>query len=345
VRALALDICWGAAVFLAASATIVVVDSLYFGTATLTYTSSTPDGAVAMAPLALLRHVLLGGGGGGGGHPESGGFADRMRGVGVAPGSHLTLTPLNSYRYNSVVENLAQHGLHPRWTHAVVNMPMMFGPIALLGLLELCRSIRQKITEGGTGQGGAKTAMATSVAAVNLRVVLGAIVVLYFAGLSTAPHQEARFLLPLLLPVVILYGAQIFGSGTNDAASTDSDASPSASKRGSKAGRGASPSPGAPRQRRQLVGLLQVACVVFNTAICIFFGGLHQAGVSRALISIAAAGSGSSSSDGGGSWAAGSSVVFFHTYIPPVALTAQPVPTNATAAAAAVDVKIGRAHV
>ena len=340
VRTLALDICRGAAVFLAASTTIVVVDSLYFGTVTLTHTSSNPDAAVAMAPLALLRHLMLGDAG----QSESVGYVARLRGVGVAPGSHLTLTPLNSYRYNSVVENLAQHGLHPRWTHAVVNTPMMFGPLALLGLLEVCRFIRQNLSpQDSTGPGAAKKATAIAVV-LNLRVVLGAIVVLYLAGLSTAPHQEARFLLPLLLPMAIMYGAQIFGSGGsgNDAvASIDGDASASASKRGSIARRGASPSPAAPYQRHQLVGLLQVAWVVFNLAVCVFFGGLHQAGVSRALISIAAAGGANSGSSGSGSWAKGSSVVFFHTYMPPVALIAQPAADNATtaaAAAAAVDV-------
>ena len=37
------------------------------------------------------------------------------------------LTPLNSLLYNLRSENLALHGTHPRWLHAVVNWPMMFG--------------------------------------------------------------------------------------------------------------------------------------------------------------------------------------------------------------------------
>ena len=40
----------------------------------------------------------------------------------------LTFTPANSFKYNSDPANLAQHGLHPWYTHLLVNMPMLFGP-------------------------------------------------------------------------------------------------------------------------------------------------------------------------------------------------------------------------
>ena len=39
----------------------------------------------------------------------------------------LALTPLNSVRYNLDARNLAEHGVHPRWLHAVVIVPIMFG--------------------------------------------------------------------------------------------------------------------------------------------------------------------------------------------------------------------------
>lgn len=45
-----------------------------------------------------------------------------------------TLTPLNSVRYNLDARNLAEHGVHPRWLHAVVNMPLMFGPGAVIAV-------------------------------------------------------------------------------------------------------------------------------------------------------------------------------------------------------------------
>ena len=40
----------------------------------------------------------------------------------------VEVTPLNFLRYNLLPSNLAQHGLHPRWLHLVVNLPMIATP-------------------------------------------------------------------------------------------------------------------------------------------------------------------------------------------------------------------------
>ena len=37
------------------------------------------------------------------------------------------IPPINALRYNVRTENVKEHGLHPRWLHAVVNLPMMVG--------------------------------------------------------------------------------------------------------------------------------------------------------------------------------------------------------------------------
>ncbi|CEP00258.1 Mannosyltransferase [Plasmodiophora brassicae] len=97
-----------------------------------------------------------------------------------------TLTILNNLKYNSKTENLAHHGLHPRWTHAVVNLPLLFGPAVLLGAGYAVRR-RQK-------GGDALRTLALGT------IVSGTIV------LSIFPHQEPRFLLPLSVPVAILLG-------------------------------------------------------------------------------------------------------------------------------------------
>lgn len=39
------------------------------------------------------------------------------------------VAPLNAARYNAKASNLALHGKHPRWLHAVVNGPIMFGSL------------------------------------------------------------------------------------------------------------------------------------------------------------------------------------------------------------------------
>ena len=42
-----------------------------------------------------------------------------------------TITPLNFLSYNLSPKNLAEHGIHPRWLHLFVNLPMMVGPPVL----------------------------------------------------------------------------------------------------------------------------------------------------------------------------------------------------------------------
>lgn len=42
--------------------------------------------------------------------------------------AQIVVTPYNNLLYNLSPENLAEHGLHPRWLHAVVNLPMVVGP-------------------------------------------------------------------------------------------------------------------------------------------------------------------------------------------------------------------------
>lgn len=47
----------------------------------------------------------------------------------------LVLCPLNALRYNASPANLAAHGLHPRVTHALVNLPLLFSTPGLVALL------------------------------------------------------------------------------------------------------------------------------------------------------------------------------------------------------------------
>jgi GPI mannosyltransferase 4 len=42
--------------------------------------------------------------------------------------STSVVTPLNFLSYNLSPKNLAEHGIHPRWLHLFVNLPMMVSP-------------------------------------------------------------------------------------------------------------------------------------------------------------------------------------------------------------------------
>lgn len=77
------------------------------------------------------------------------------------------LTPLNFILYNLGSDNLSEHGLHSRFTHLLVNLPVLMGP-GLLLLRPNWKSLAMKSAIGG--------------------LVL----------LSLVPHQEARFLLPIV---------------------------------------------------------------------------------------------------------------------------------------------------
>ncbi|KAI5957655.1 SMP3 [Candida theae] len=79
------------------------------------------------------------------------------------------ITPMNNLLYNSNVENLKSHGLHPLYTHFVVNLPQILGP----GLLFLISKRYWKTTPFLSAASG-----------------------LLF--LSLIPHQELRFLIPIL---------------------------------------------------------------------------------------------------------------------------------------------------
>lgn len=85
---------------------------------------------------------------------------------------HPTITPLNNLRYNLVAGNLALHGLHPWYQHAIINLPQLLGPAAILLFLRPHLSIRLYSAISGV------------------------------AVLSIFQHQEARFLLPTI-PLIL----------------------------------------------------------------------------------------------------------------------------------------------
>jgi len=85
---------------------------------------------------------------------------------------HPVLTPLNNLLYNIQTSNLAQHGLHPRYQHLLINLPQLLGPaIVLLFTRPLC--------------------------SFRLYSAISGIFVL-----SILQHQEARFLLPTV-PLIL----------------------------------------------------------------------------------------------------------------------------------------------
>ena len=158
--------------------------------------------------------------------------------------NNVVVAPLNSLRYNANVANLATHGLHPRGTHLAVNAPMMFGPLAFFAYAAVLRSMfssaftdRRKLLEGSgddhrisihlhakrsapkppkrraAGVGGARATVRRS-----NRRSLWLCTILYALGVSVAPHQEPRFLLPLVVPLAALFGGAVTRTRTRSLA-------------------------------------------------------------------------------------------------------------------------------
>lgn len=86
--------------------------------------------------------------------------------------THPTITPLNNLTYNLSSSNLALHGIHPWYQHALINLPLLIGPAALLLLFRPHLSLR-------------------------LYSAISGVLVL-----SVFQHQEARFLLPTI-PLIL----------------------------------------------------------------------------------------------------------------------------------------------
>lgn len=110
--------------------------------------------------------------------------------------AQVVMTPLNFIAYNMDRSNLARHGLHPWYLHSAINVPMLFNVLGLGGLYLVSRAIVMVVMSPWT-----------------LKPKLfdfNGLLIFSFAfpllTLSLTPHQEPRFLLPLLVPLVLLLG-------------------------------------------------------------------------------------------------------------------------------------------
>lgn len=164
--------------------------------------------------------------------------------------SSLVLTPLNALTYNSKISNLKEHGIHPRWTHAVVNMMIMFGPLTLTAYLSIPATVRN--ATGGSTTVTSDTGTfdrrksKTIIEKTEISMIYQTMIVLSLGFLSIAPHQEPRFLLPLIIPLVLLGEKCI--------------------------------------NRFPTIGTF--VWILFNMILFVLFGVLHQGGVSQSLLSV-----------------------------------------------------------
>ncbi|CAO3665730.1 unnamed protein product [Umbelopsis ramanniana] len=141
---------------------------------------------------------------------------------------NLTSTIFNNILYNVDKDNLKLHGLHPYYLHAVVNVPLLFGPVGLWAYYKLftIRGLPSDLD------------MVDIVMVVSMSTGL--------LCLSAFPHQEPRFLSPMLLPAVFLFA----------------------------------------RHTKRLSSAFWIIWISFNLALAIVFGLVHQGGVVPAVIHV-----------------------------------------------------------
>ncbi len=131
---------------------------------------------------------------------------------------------------------------------------MLFGPLALAAFGSFIENINGAIA--GRSNNLHDTSYSFTKHICQWAILSGLVI------LSCAPHQEPRFLLPSMVPLVFLYGRHIFGTDA-----LESDTNSDAIKRGSKQ-----------------FHLSLVVWIVFNLILYIFFGWLHQGGLLHSLL-------------------------------------------------------------
>ena len=93
-------------------------------------------------------------------------------------------------------------GVNPLYLHLVVNLQLLFCFLGLFLIKDVfiyCRNLFDKKLRAVHFK-------------TNFRSVLALSTLPPLAILSLVPHQEPRFLLPLLFPLVLLYGSKVFNS-------------------------------------------------------------------------------------------------------------------------------------
>ncbi|EFB14244.1 hypothetical protein PANDA_004892, partial [Ailuropoda melanoleuca] len=119
--------------------------------------------------------------------------------------STLVLTPANFLYYNLDPQNLARHGTHLRLTHLAVNGFLLFGTLHARALWVAWQQLQACL------RAFAQTGFLRSLWRWGLLSGPRSLLLLYFtplALLSAFSHQEARFLIPLLVPLVLLCSPQ-----------------------------------------------------------------------------------------------------------------------------------------
>lgn len=113
--------------------------------------------------------------------------------------NNFVVTPINFFKYNANTKNLETHGLHPRLLHFFVNVPLLFGVLGVVGLLTFVKMVYS----------GLKARWLHLPRLQSIVGLMTSTFIVPIALLSLFPHQEPRFIIPVLFPLVFLHAPEL----------------------------------------------------------------------------------------------------------------------------------------
>lgn len=145
----------------------------------------------------------------------------------VFKNKRLIITPYNFFIYNTNSNNLKSHGSHPFYLHALVNCVLLFGInhwilVFIFGkfffqLINYVKSVKASLNDTEhKGKASYFKELRVTLVILYEQVINNRFCFLMFSFLtplvllSVIPHQEPRFLLPLIIPVCLLTSHCLF---------------------------------------------------------------------------------------------------------------------------------------
>ncbi|KAF7394884.1 hypothetical protein HZH66_008058 [Vespula vulgaris] len=167
--------------------------------------------------------------------------------------NNFVVTPFNFLKYNANSKNLEDHGLHPRFLHFLLNIPLLYNVLGIIGLLTFARMLF-------SGLKGRWLELPRIQSIVSLMITSFIVPV---ALLSFFPHQEPRFIIPVIFPLVFLYAPKLNHVSGVDTISHIKQNNPTNYM----------------PQKIFKPTKLQIIWYFFNIILCLFYGFIHQGGV------------------------------------------------------------------
>ncbi|XP_011501597.1 PREDICTED: GPI mannosyltransferase 4 isoform X2 [Ceratosolen solmsi marchali] len=120
--------------------------------------------------------------------------------------NNFVVTPFNFLKYNSITDNLKNHGIHPCFLHVAVNVPLLFNVLGIIGIITFGRMLNS----------GLRGRWLELPRIQNVESFMVASFIIPIAMLSIFPHQEPRFIIPVLIPLVFLFAHWIKNSSNSN---------------------------------------------------------------------------------------------------------------------------------